>query len=71
MRQCILDSVRDLQRQDNQYNSGHITLDEIAACARISLRQLTTYYTSLHAIESDLRRQTAETTLTVEYGRRA
>jgi len=39
--------------------SPPITLDEIAAGAGISLRQLRTYYTSVTAIEADLADQGA------------
>ncbi|WP_329060439.1 hypothetical protein [Amycolatopsis sp. NBC_01480] len=53
MRTRILDAARDL------YAAGHAverrpTLDEIAATAGITTRQLRAYYTSVTAIERDL-----------------
>jgi AcrR family transcriptional regulator len=53
MRTRILNAARDL------YTARHaaerpLTLDEIAATAGITTRQLRTYYTSVAAIERDL-----------------
>jgi len=55
MRDWIIDAARDLlATRPSPLQSPPITLDEIAACAGISLRQLRTYYTSVAAIEADL-----------------
>ncbi|WP_432854899.1 hypothetical protein ACQPXB_21160 [Amycolatopsis sp. CA-161197] len=51
MRRHILTAARDLLPA---IGSPTVTLDEIAASAGITLRQLHTYYTSITAIQHDL-----------------
>ncbi|MEA5366229.1 hypothetical protein VA596_42335 [Amycolatopsis sp., V23-08] len=47
----ITDTARDLL--DDPPPGGPVTLDEIAACAGITTRQLRAYYSSVEAIVAD------------------
>lgn len=51
MRTWITDTARDLL--DHPPPGGPLTLDEIAACAGITTRQLWTYYNSVEAVVAD------------------
>ncbi|WP_372667987.1 hypothetical protein [Amycolatopsis kentuckyensis] len=52
MRTWITDTTRDLL--DHPPPGGSVTLDEIAACAGITTRQLRAYYGSVEAIVADI-----------------
>jgi hypothetical protein len=52
MQTWITDTTRDLL--DHPLPGGPLTLDEIAACAGITTRQLWAYYTSVEAIVADI-----------------
>lgn len=54
MRTQILDSARELLTATSDPRLPPVTLDEIAAQAGITTRQLRAYYTSVAAIEADL-----------------
>ncbi len=57
MRTCILAAAHDLlsQKSATKPEDTPRRLDEIAACAGITTSQLRAYYTSVYAIENDLR----------------
>lgn len=55
MRTQILRAARELLAAQSPKQLPPVTLDEIAAQAGITLRQLRAYYTSIAAIEADLR----------------
>ncbi|GAA3561027.1 hypothetical protein GCM10022222_51010 [Amycolatopsis ultiminotia] len=55
MRDQILRAARELLTADAPTSLPPITLDEIAAQAGISRSQLRAYYTSIDAIQHDLR----------------
>jgi len=57
MRTWILTTTQDLLPQ-NSYSGDEVslTLDEVAACAGISLAHLRAHYTSVYAIRADVRR---------------
>lgn len=58
MRTWISDTARDLL--DDPPPGGPVTLDEIAACAGITTRQLRAYYSSVEAIAADIPARTRQ-----------
>ncbi|WP_033290464.1 hypothetical protein [Amycolatopsis jejuensis] len=57
MRTHILRAARELLTAQSPPSAPPVALNDIAAQAGITLRQLRTYYTSIAAIETDLHTQ--------------
>jgi hypothetical protein len=56
VRTLILTTTQDLLSRNASATEASLTLDEIAACAGISLAHLRAYYTSVYVITADLQK---------------
>jgi hypothetical protein len=59
VRNLILTTTQDLLSHNASATEAPLTLDEIAACAGISVAHLRAYYTSVYAITAGLRQSPA------------